>query len=111
MVRYRYSRWNGSQVDTLPEDGGEAIGHIFSHLLECGDVVEALRRALRSGTTGVRDERIVGLDEMLERLQALKQDILRRYDIASVVERLDSTLRDIVDRERCFYTKKLWSVF
>ena len=100
MVRYRYSRWDGSQSDTLSEDGGEAIGHIFPHLLECGDVVEALRRTLRSGTTGAKGERIAGLDEMLERLRALKQDILRRYDIASVVERLDSTLRDIVARER-----------
>ena len=109
MVRYQYSRWDGSQQVVIPSDN-EALSHIFPHLLECGDVSEAVQRTVRRGTTGEVGERVAGLDELLERLQALKRGILQRYDLASVVERLDDTLRDIMSRERESLRKRLEEV-
>ena len=91
-VHYDYSGWDGSQEfsELDPED---ILAALTDHLLETGDLSDALERLLRGGFETPDGERIDGLREMLEQTRERREELLSRGDpdgeLARYRERLD----------------------
>jgi uncharacterized protein with von Willebrand factor type A (vWA) domain len=97
--RFRYSRWDGSQVG-FELDADDLLSEITDDLLYHGDLNAALRRLLQSGFRDRNDERIQGIREMLEKLRRRRRDELERYDLGGVYDDIAQELRDVIDMER-----------
>jgi uncharacterized protein with von Willebrand factor type A (vWA) domain len=97
--RFRYSRWDGSQVG-FELDADDLLSEITDDLLYHGDLNAALRRLLQSGFRDRNDERIQGIREMLEKLRRRRRDELEKYDLGGVYDDIAQELRDVVDMER-----------
>jgi uncharacterized protein with von Willebrand factor type A (vWA) domain len=98
---YRYARWDGSQrVDELSAD--ELLGELSNDLLAESDLSAALARLLargmRSGSQG--GERMVGLTELLRRLNEAREQLLARYELGDVLADIRTQLDEIVAQER-----------
>src|SRR5205807_115828 len=74
-VRYRYSRWDGTQVG-FELDADDVLAEITDDLLYHGDLNAALRRMLQSGFLDRNQERVAGLREVLEKLRRRRRDEL-----------------------------------
>lgn len=99
MIRYRYSAWDGSQEVFQPAP--EAIlDSLADHLLQGGDLSKALRQLMERGTKDRHGRIMPGLQDLLNRLRAMKEQQLREYDPNSVIDTLRQQLDDIVARER-----------
>ena len=99
MIRYRYSAWDGSQevFQPTPED---VLDSLADHLLQGGDLSKALRMLMQRGTKDRHGQIMPGLQDLLNRLRAMKEQQLHTYDPNSVVDTLRQQLDDIVARER-----------
>jgi uncharacterized protein with von Willebrand factor type A (vWA) domain len=97
--RYRYSRWDGTQVG-FELDAYDVFGEITDDLLYHGDLNAALRRMLQSGFEDRNGEQLMGLREMLEKLRRKRRDQLEQYDLGGVYDDIAQELRDVVDLER-----------
>src|SRR6267143_4880230 len=98
-VRYRYSRWDGTQVG-FELDADDVLAEITDDLLYHGDLNAALRRMLQSGFRDRNQERVAGVRELLERLRRRRRDELERYDLGGVYDDIAQELREVVDMER-----------
>src|SRR5438445_4836256 len=98
-VRYRYSRWDGTQVG-FDFDADDVLAEITDDLLYHGDLNQALRRMLQQGFRDRQGERIAGMRELLERLRRRRKDELERYDLGGVYDDVAERLREVVDMER-----------
>ena len=99
---YRYARWDGSQrvPDLSAEDVLDALS---DDLMAEGDVGSALSRLLRRGMThpsGMNGDEVVGLDELLDRLERRRQELLDRYQLRDVLADVREELEEIVATER-----------
>ncbi len=99
MIRYRYSAWDGSQdaFHPAPED---VLDSLADSLLQGGDLHKALRMLMQRGMTDRHNRVMPGLQDVLNRLRALKEQQLRQYDPNRVLDDLRRQLDDIVARER-----------
>ena len=66
--RFRYSRWDGTQVG-FELDADEVLEQITDDLLYHGDLNAALRRMLQQGSRTATASDVQGLREMLEKLR------------------------------------------
>ncbi|MHB1533961.1 MAG: vWA domain-containing protein [Acidimicrobiales bacterium] len=99
MPRFRYSRWDGTQVGF--EFGAEDIfEELTDDLLFHGDLNQALQRLLQRGFQDRNGERVAGMREMLERLRQRRRELLDRHDLGGAYEDIAQRLRDVVDQER-----------
>src|SRR3954447_24163612 len=97
--RFRYSRWDGTQVGF--ELGAEDVfSEITDDLLYHGDLNAALRRMMQSGFDDRNGERIQGIREMLEKLRQKRKEQLDQYDLGGVYDDIAQELRDVIDMER-----------
>ena len=98
-LRFRYSRWDGSQkgFDLTPDD---ILSQLTDDLLYHGDVNAALRRMMQSGFDDRNGERIQGLREILEKLRKERKERLENHDLGGVYDEIAQELRDVIDRER-----------
>ena len=69
VARFRYSRWDGTQVG-FDLDADALLEEMTDDLLYHGDLNAALRRMMQQGFRDRNDDRLMGLREMLERLRA-----------------------------------------
>jgi uncharacterized protein with von Willebrand factor type A (vWA) domain len=99
MIRYRYSAWDGSQESFFPSPD-DVLDSLAEHLLQGGDVQKALRMLMQRGMTDRQGRAMRGLQDVLNRLRAMKEQQLRQYDPDSVVSDLRRRLDDIIARER-----------
>ncbi|MDO8635757.1 MAG: VWA domain-containing protein, partial [Dehalococcoidia bacterium] len=106
MVRFLYSRWDGSQ-DVFSIEKEELMDALSDELINHGDVDSALRRLMQRGLQGPMNQRIQGLEELLRRLNSRRQELLKKYDLHSVVGDMEKELEDIVNKERRGIQKKL----
>jgi uncharacterized protein with von Willebrand factor type A (vWA) domain len=97
--RFRYSRWDGSQVG-FELSADDVFSEITDDLLYHGDLNAALRRMMQSGFKDQNGERIQGIREMLEKLRRKRRDELERYDLGGIYDDIAQELRDVVDLER-----------
>lgn len=100
LTGYKYYRWDGTQNPfDLDEEG--TFDRLSDELLAHGDLRRALRSLYQRGIPPQRgQERTGGLRDMQERLSRLRQEMLERYDLDSVMDDLRQRLRDVVDTER-----------
>src|SRR5262245_64467555 len=99
MIRYRYSVWDGSQdaFHPAPED---VLDSLADYLLQGGDLQKALRMLMQRGMTDRHSRVMPGLQDVLNRLRALKEQQLRQYDPNRVLDDLQRQRDTIVERER-----------
>jgi uncharacterized protein with von Willebrand factor type A (vWA) domain len=99
MIRYRYSEWDGSQevFQPTPED---VLDSLADHLLQGGDLSKALRMLMQRGMMDRHGQVMPGLQDLLNKLRAMKEQQLRAYNPDSVIDDVQRRLEDIVARER-----------
>src|SRR2546426_762695 len=99
MIRYRYSAWDGSQdaFHPAPED---VLDSLADSLLQGGDLHKALRMLMQRGMTDRHNRVMPGLQDVLHRLRAMKEQQLRQYNPNRVLDDLRRQLDAIVARER-----------
>ena len=97
--RNRYSRWDGTQrIDGF--DADDIMEAISDDMFADGDLQRALQRLFRWGMDKQDGSRMPGIRQMMERLKAMRQRELSRYDIGSVLEDLKQRLDEIQQLER-----------
>src|SRR5438874_3110436 len=99
MRLYRYSRWDGTQeIEAFtPED---VMEHIADDLLDDGSLRSALRRMLQHGADFSSGRRMMGLQELIDRLRQARAGNLDRYNLGSVLDDIVERLDRILDTER-----------
>ena len=101
---YRYSRWDGSQ-EPFEADAGALLDAMAEDVIQHGDIRRALRDLLQRGTHG--DDRLPGLEDILERLGSRRRETLDRYDMDSVMRDLKERLDDVLQTERTGTDRRL----
>jgi uncharacterized protein with von Willebrand factor type A (vWA) domain len=96
-VRYRYSRWDGTQDPFGPEvDASDVLEELADDVLMGADAESALRRLMRRGMQG----RFSGLDALRRRLNAMRRQEEEALDLSGPLEEVREQLDEILDRER-----------
>lgn len=106
LYRYKYSRWDGTQ-ELFPSTADDLMDAMADDLTADGDLKSALERLLRWGFRGPMGDRLPGLQQLLERLRALRQQQLNRYDLDSTMDDIRQRLERIVQTERAGIDKKM----
>src|SRR3569623_378882 len=97
--RFRYSRWDGTQVG-FDLDAEAILEEITDDLLYHGDLHAALRRLLQQGFKDRNGEDLMGMRELMERLRQRRREQLDRYDLGGVYEDIAEALREVVETAR-----------
>ena len=97
---YRFSRWDGTQL--LSEAADEALLNEFMEdVLARGDIDSSLRSILRRGAhPRDSDVDVQGMDDMLRKLRAQRQEVLRKHDLGSLLDDLRNRLAEVIQTER-----------
>jgi uncharacterized protein with von Willebrand factor type A (vWA) domain len=106
--RARYSRWDGTQsISDLEAE--EIIDALADDVMAEGDVEEALRRLIERGWRSSDPTRqdLAGLNDLLERLQRRREELLDRYELGDVLGDIRAELDDIVAEERSGIERRL----
>jgi uncharacterized protein with von Willebrand factor type A (vWA) domain len=98
-MRFRYSRWDGTQ-EVSPFDPDEVIESLAEDLLGDGDVRSALDRLLKRGFQNRSGERTMGMQQLMERLRQRRQEQLDRYDVGGIMDQIREMLDDVIKTER-----------
>ena len=99
MIRYIYSRWDGSQrLAQLDEEA--VLDALSGDLMEHGNLRIALRQLLKKGLQTPDGDMIPGFNDLMQRLRKNRQDILDRDDLSSVMRGLQERLEEVVGTER-----------
>src|SRR2546429_9860098 len=77
--RFKYSRWDGTQVG-FDLDADALLEEMSDDLLYHGDLNAALRRLMQQGFRDRNDEELMGLRDMLERLRQRRREELERRE-------------------------------
>src|SRR5436190_2814995 len=85
MRAYRYSRWDGSQ-DIEPFTADDLMQEIADEMLEDGDLQSALRRLLQRGAEFPSGRRMMGLQELLEKMRNARGNAMQRYNLGSIFD-------------------------
>ena len=97
---YRFSRWDGTQL--LSEAADEALLNEFMEdVLARGDIDSSLRSIMRRGAhPRDSDVDVQGMDDMLRKLRAQRQEVLRKHDLGSLLDDLRNKLEEVIQTER-----------
>ena len=80
---------------------------LSDQLLYHGDVASALRSMIQRGATRRDGQQLTGIQDLRQRLRALRQQALDRYDLNSVADDIGQRLQDIIDTERAGIQRRL----
>jgi uncharacterized protein with von Willebrand factor type A (vWA) domain len=93
-VKFRYSRWDGTQrLEDL--DAGGVLDALSDDLMNYGDLNAALQRLLRWGSPDMP-----GLEQLLKQLREARERELGRYNLDSTVEQLREKVHEVIDTEK-----------
>jgi uncharacterized protein with von Willebrand factor type A (vWA) domain len=99
MSRFRYSRWDGTQVG-FDLDADAILAEITDDLVHHGDVNAALRRMMQQGFQDRDGRQVQGMREILERLRQQRQERLEQHDLGGVYGVIAEALQEVVEQER-----------
>src|SRR5438067_1301741 len=99
MRSYRYSRWDGSQ-DVEPFTAEDVMQEIAEDMLEDGDLKSALRRLMQRGAEFSSGRRMMGLQELLDKLRGARERNLDRYNLGSMFDDIKERLDQVINTER-----------
>jgi uncharacterized protein with von Willebrand factor type A (vWA) domain len=99
MLRILYSRWDGTQA-LFSLEAEQALDELSKLLMEGLDVREALDWMTSQGfELAGREFRVMGLEELLQRLQRRAQELLSRHNMEHTFDERWQRLKDALDRE------------
>ena len=104
----RYSRWDGSQqVPDLEAD--EILDALADDVMSEGDLESALRRLMERGwrSTDPTRQDLAGLQDLMERIQRRREELLDRYQLGDVLGDIRLELDGIVGEERAGVERRL----
>jgi uncharacterized protein with von Willebrand factor type A (vWA) domain len=98
-LRVRYSAWDGTQA-LFSLEAEQALDELSKLLMEGLDVREALDWMTSQGfELAGREFRVMGLEELLQRLSRRAQELLARHNMDHTFDERFERLRDALDRE------------
>ena len=105
-MRYRYSRWDGTQkLDDLSAD--DLLKAMSDDLLADGDLESAMRRMFHRGMKMPQGGQSAGLQDLLQQLRRRRQQQLDKFDLGSALDDIKKKLDEIVARERSGITERI----
>ncbi|MBA3906872.1 MAG: hypothetical protein H0X35_09355, partial [Pseudonocardiales bacterium] len=109
MRTQRFSAWDGTQ-DPLGPDVDEIFDRLSEDVFHGWDFETALRRMLSQGWRDRSGRRLMGLEEMTERLARQRRKQLERYSLDGVFDDITEKLDNVVRLERQGIAERLESV-
>jgi uncharacterized protein with von Willebrand factor type A (vWA) domain len=106
MNYYRYSRWDGSQ-QLAPFDPEELIEQLSDDLLADGDLRSGLQRMMQMGYRNQSGDRMMGLQQLLERLRQQRQQQLNQFQLNDVLKDIQEKLDEVLRTERTGIERRL----
>ncbi len=106
MPFYRYSRWDGTQ-QVFPIHEEELMEQLSEQMVTQGDITAALRSMAQNGLRSKLGDKVSGVQDMLQRLEDMRQRSLDRYNLDHVLDNITQRLQDIVQAERRGIEKRL----
>lgn len=103
---YRYSRWDGTQR-IAPFDPEELLEAMSDDLMSDGDLRRALRKLMQWGGENRFGDKVMGLQDLMERLRQRRRQELDRYNLGSVIDEIREKLEQIKQTERDGIQRKL----
>jgi uncharacterized protein with von Willebrand factor type A (vWA) domain len=105
-VLYRYSRWDGTQqVDPFTAD--DVMERVAEDILNGADLSRSLRRMMQRGAEFTSGRRMMGLQEMLEKLREKRQQQLERFNLGSMFDDIKERLDKVIETEREGINRKI----
>ncbi|HEV8616728.1 MAG TPA: VWA domain-containing protein [Methylomirabilota bacterium] len=104
-MRYRYSRWDGTQHVDL--DADEVLDELADDVLGYGDLESAMRRLMNQGMKRPQGPPMRGLKDILEQMRKSRQERMSRYDLGSSVEDIKQKLEQVMQTERSAIEQRL----
>ncbi|MBJ7594033.1 MAG: VWA domain-containing protein [Candidatus Dormibacteraeota bacterium] len=99
MSTHRFSAWDGTQ-DPLGPDVEEIFNRLSEDVFHGWDFETALRRMLSQGWRDKSGRRLMGLEEMTERLARQRRKQLEKYSLNGVFDDITEKLDNVVRMER-----------
>jgi uncharacterized protein with von Willebrand factor type A (vWA) domain len=99
LNHYIYGRWDGTQ-QLFPFDAEELMEALSDELIADGDLMRALQRMMRNGDQGRLDNRMPGLQQLLDRLKDQRRQQLSQHDLNSIMDDILQKLEEIKEREQ-----------
>jgi uncharacterized protein with von Willebrand factor type A (vWA) domain len=99
LRQYRYSRWDGTQ-DVELFTAEDVMEHIADEMLDDGSLRSALRRMMQRGAEFSSGRRMMGLQDLMDRLRDARAQNLERYNLGSVLDDITEKLNQVIDTER-----------
>jgi uncharacterized protein with von Willebrand factor type A (vWA) domain len=96
---HRFSAWDGTQ-DPLGPDVEEIFNRLSEDVFHGWDFETALRRMLSQGWRDKSGRRLMGLEEMTERLARQRRKQLEKYSLDGVFDDITEKLDNVVRMER-----------
>ncbi|MDQ2960753.1 MAG: VWA domain-containing protein [Candidatus Dormibacteraeota bacterium] len=96
---HRFSAWDGSQEPLGPELD-ELFDKLSEDVFHGWDFETALRRMLSQGWRDAGGRRLMGLEEMTERLQRRRRQQLEKFNLDNVFSDITEKLDNVLRRER-----------
>ncbi len=104
--RFRYSRWDGTQVG-FELDADSVFEEITDDLLYHGDLNAALRRLMQQGFEDREGNQVEGIRELMQRLRDARRERLENTNLGGVYDEIADALREIVEQERSAIDQRL----
>jgi len=98
MVHYRYSRWDGSQLDEMSTQ--DMIEKLTEQVLDGDSINQAMRKMMNRGMTMPNGRRMEGMRDLMRRLQEARQRNLQNYNLDSMMDDIAERLDTIINQER-----------
>ena len=105
-IRYRYSKWDGTQ-EPFRASAEELLDELTKDVLAYGNVESALQRLVERGMQTRQGMRLQGLRDLINQIRREKERQLKQYDLDSMMGDLKEKLDQIVDMERRGLDKRL----
>jgi len=99
MARYRYSRWDGSQL-LEPFTASDVMDFLADRILDEDDLQSAMRELLQRGAQLPSGRQMPSLRDLLERLRDRRQQQLQRYNLGGLLDDIKEQLEQVVNTER-----------
>src|SRR5262245_59718080 len=97
MVHIRYSRWQGTNRDSL--DSETVFDQLNDYMNDSGDLQQAMRRLMQKGIKR-GEKQTKGIDDLLSQVAREMRKLYDEYRLQSAMDELQEQLESVVDQER-----------
>ena len=97
--RNRYDAWDGSQ-EPLPVDAETVMNRISEDVFAGSDFEFAMRRILSSGWRTPGQQRLQGIEELVEQVRRRRLEQLNRFNLEGIFDDIAERLDHIISQER-----------